>query len=91
MALDNIAVNVTTASTEVLAANAGRAYALLINDSDTVVYLAIGEAAVANSGIRLTATGGSFEMSRAFNNLSGVAVYGIHGGSGNKVICGIEA
>uniref|UniRef100_A0A6M3IKX4 Uncharacterized protein n=1 Tax=viral metagenome TaxID=1070528 RepID=A0A6M3IKX4_9ZZZZ len=91
MAFDNLAVNVTTASTEVLAANAGRAYALLINDSDTVVYLAIGEAAVANSGIRLAATGGSFEMSRACNNLTGNAVYGIHGGSGNKVICGIEA
>lgn len=84
------AYNVTTASSEAVAANARREYLLIQNDSDAVVYLAFGEAAVANKGVRLTASGGSYEMSREFGNLNTFAVNAIHGGSGNKVVCGIE-
>lgn len=84
------AVNVTTASTEVLASNPNRRYAVIINDSSEVMWLAFGEDAVANSGIRLNAGGGSFEMGHAFGNLTQAAVNAIHAGSGNKVCCGVE-
>ncbi len=83
------AVNVTAASTEVLAANEQRHYALIVNDSDTPIYLGIGEAAVLNSGIRLNARGGSYEMCPALGNLNQGAINAIHGGSGNKVCCGV--
>jgi hypothetical protein len=55
-------LDATPASTLALAANRKRAYALFINDSDTVIYLSFGPSAVANSGIRLNANGGSYEM-----------------------------
>lgn len=80
------AVNVTVASGLVLAANADRRYALLINDSDTPIYLALGVAAAVNQGIRLNAAGGSYEMSAPLGNLYTGAVYAIHGGAGNKVL-----
>ena len=80
------AVNVTTGSTQVLAANDNRLYALFVNDSDTTVYLKLGAAAVANQGIRLNANGGTYEMSRELGNLYAGSVYGIHAGSGNKVV-----
>ena len=84
------AVNVTTSSGAVLAANANRKYALLINDSDTTIYMKLGAAAVVNQGIRLNANGGSYEMSTLFGNLYTGAIYGIHGGSGNKAILIVE-
>lgn len=55
-------LDATPASTIVLAANRKRAYALFINDSSIVQYLSFGPSAVANSGIRLNANGGSYEM-----------------------------
>jgi hypothetical protein len=57
-----ITLDSTPASTIVLAANPDRAYALFVNDSDTVMYLSFGPAAVANAGIRLNANGGSYEL-----------------------------
>ena len=80
------AVNVITSSGAVLAANANRKYALLVNDSDTTIYIKLNAAAVVNQGIRLNANGGSYEMSTLFGNLYTGAIYGIHGGSGNKAI-----
>ena len=74
-AFTNAAVSVGTATTVVLAANANRKYALIVNDSDTVVYLAIGAAAVLNSGIRLNAGGGSYEVN--WTNLHALAINGI--------------
>lgn len=81
---------VATASTTVLAANSGRRYALIVNDSDTTVYLKIGAAAVANQGIRLNANGGSYEMGKAFGNLAHGAIYGIHAGTSTKVVTVLE-
>ena len=52
------------ASTEAVAENGSRTYLLIVNDSDTVVYLAIGATAVVGKGIRRNANGGSFEMLR---------------------------
>jgi len=80
------AVNVTTTTGAVLASNANRLYALLVNDSDTVIYIKLGAAAVANQGIRLNADGGSYEMSAMLGNLYTGAINGIHAGTDNKVI-----
>jgi len=86
----HIAVNVTTTSAELLAANPDREYAIFINDSDTVIYLAFGEDAVINSGVRINATGGSYEMARHLGNLNQLVVNAIHAGSGNKKCVGLE-
>lgn len=80
------AVNVN-GSTLALAANDSREYALLVNDSDTVIYLRLGAAAVVNTGIRVNASGGSYEMSAAGGNLYRGAIYANHGGGAvNKVL-----
>lgn len=84
----NGGVNVTVASTLILAANANRLYAVIINDSDTDMWLGIGVAAVAHKGIRLNAEGGAYEI--GWSNLYVGAVYGIHEASGNKVATFME-
>lgn len=56
------AVTVGVASGTALAANSSRVYALFINDSDTTIYLSTSAAAAVNTGIRLNANGGSYEM-----------------------------
>ena len=63
-------LGVTAASQAALAANINRLYAMFINDSDAVIYLKIGAAAVVNEGIRLNANGGSYEMSKKAGNLN---------------------
>jgi hypothetical protein len=77
--------NVTTTSGEALAANTARKYAAFINDSNVTIYLALGTTAVVNQGIRLSAHGGSYEIT-SMNLFTGV-VNAIHGGTGNKVLC----
>lgn len=79
------AVNVTTSSTEVIAAKSNRGFLLIVNDSDTIIYCNVGAAAVLNEGIRINSNGGSFEMSRGSRNIDTRAVNCIHGGTGNKV------
>lgn len=81
----NSGVNVGVASTLVLAANSDRKYASFINDSDENIWLGIGAAAVAHAGKRLNAYGGSYEIN--WTNLYAGAIYGIHEGTGNKVVC----
>ena len=49
-------------SVVVLEANAFRVGATIINDGATVKYLSKGDAAVVNAGIRLNASGGSYEI-----------------------------
>lgn len=71
------APSIGVATTAALAANANRKYALIINDSDTVIYLKIGAAAVLNEGIRLNAQGGSYEMSVGYGNLDTRAINAI--------------
>ncbi len=80
-----VGVNVTVATTPILAANANRKVAVICNDSDTSIYLAIGVAAAANQGIRLNANGGVLVISRTGDIFSTEAVNGIHTGVGNKV------
>jgi hypothetical protein len=57
---ENVSVGSTT--TEVVAANVARKGFVCVNDSDEEIYLGIGESAVMNKGIRLNASGGSFEL-----------------------------
>jgi len=57
-----IATAVGPASTVALAANIQRKYAVLINDSANPIYLNFTGPAVVNTGIRLNAAGGSYEM-----------------------------
>lgn len=55
-------INLTTTQEEILPVNPDRHYVLMVNDSDSVFYLALGTPAVANQGIRLNANGGSYEI-----------------------------
>lgn len=50
------------ASTTGLAGNINRKYALFVNDGSNVMYLNLGNTAVVNTGIRINASGGSYEM-----------------------------
>lgn len=83
--LSHTAVNVTTSSGQVVAANSSRKYLLLVNDSDAVIYIKVGAAAALNQGICLNPSG-SYEMGAGFGNLDTRAVYAIHGSTGNKVL-----
>ena len=56
------AVTVGAVTTLVLAFNGHRTNAVLTNDSDQIIYIARGNAAVMNDGIRLNAAGGSYEI-----------------------------
>ena len=58
----NITVDVTAVSQVAIAENVNRVTCLFVNDSDTTTYLKLGETAVAAEGIRLNASGGSYEI-----------------------------
>ena len=60
-------VTLAVSTTTVLSANQNRQYALIMNDSDTVIYLHLNAPTTTNAlneGIRLNASGGSYEISR---------------------------
>lgn len=79
-------VTVGATDTVVLAENGARTYLLLVNDSDTTIYLGIGATAVVNKGIRLNANGGSFEMLRDVGgNFSHQAVNAISTAAGKNL------
>ncbi len=80
--------DVTITTAVVLAANKFRTCAEFVNDSDQVIYLRLGQAAVLNTGIRLNASGGSYEIN--LSNLWKGPISAIHGGAGNKVLCIME-
>ena len=81
--------SIGTGTTVALAANANRLYALFVNDSDEAIYIKLGVAAVMNQGIRLNASGGSYEMSKQIGNLYVGAVNGICT-SGTKALLVVE-
>src|SRR3990172_2510330 len=58
----NTSVSVGTSSTAVLSANSSRRFAVIVNDSDTAIYLKLGTGAALNSGIRLNASGGALSI-----------------------------
>ncbi len=83
----NRAVNCGVASLPVLAINRNRIGALFCNDSDTVIYLALDNVAAINSGIRLNANGGAYEIN--FTNLYRGPVSAITTAA-NKVLTVVE-
>lgn len=81
-------VTVGNTTTEILAANSGRKYAVLINDSAEEIYVSLGTDAVLNKGIRLNRRGGTFTIS-GFRPYRG-AINGICS-SGGMNMCVMEA
>jgi len=81
------AKTVAAVTTELIAANELRVFASICNDSDEAMYLAFGEDAVMNSGMRINAAGGSYIIND--DNLTLLAVNGICT-SGQKNACVIE-
>ena len=82
-------VNVGVESGMILAANGNRKAAIVVNDSDETIYVALGYAAVVGRGIRLNAAGGSLVIAGGI--YTNQAINGIHGGSGNKRVTVQEA
>ncbi len=81
------AVPVNVSPTAVLAANTARISATIINDSDEVIYLALGPVAAVNAGIRLNPAGGAYEINanNPFNGqVTAICV------SGGKNLCVTE-
>ena len=71
-------VAVGTASIAVMAANPDRKYALLQNDGTVDIYIKLGTAAaVLNTGVRVLANGGTYEMTRGAASVWNGAVQGI--------------
>jgi hypothetical protein len=58
-------VHVTSAGQTVLAANPNRICAVLVNDSDTNIYIKLGTSPALSTGILLNAYGGSFTITAA--------------------------
>lgn len=77
---------VTTSSSQILATSTSRVYAAIVNDGANPVYISLaGSPAIAGSGIRLNALGGSYEIN--FSNLviSGITAIST-GGSSNVTV-----
>jgi len=55
-------VSCGTSSAVVLNPNETRRFANLVNDSSAIIYLRLGQTAGTNKGIRLNASGGSFQI-----------------------------
>jgi hypothetical protein len=80
----NTAVSVGSSSTTVLALNASRKLAMIINDSDEVIYLKYASGATSNSGIRLNANGGTLIENHYTGIITGICA------SGSKVVTVVE-
>jgi len=81
----HISVDVGATTTVIIAANPERKWLLLVNDSDTPIWVNLGAPAVAHEGIRINANGGNLELSAAQDCLYLGAVDGIHEAAGDKV------
>ncbi len=58
----DLKLTLSVTSQKVLPKNPARAYALLVNDGTDIIYLGMGISAVDGRGIRLNASGGSYEI-----------------------------
>jgi len=79
----NFSVTVGSTSTLIRAAEAGRKLLVLVNDSDVVLFLSLGSAAVMNQGIRLNANGGNIVLE---NPIFTGNVYGICAAGGKNLV-----
>ena len=76
----------TSSGIAVMSTSVGRQYGLIINDSDTKIYIALATAANVLSGIALYPNGGAYEWGEAFGNKWNGAVWAIHGSTGTKTL-----
>jgi len=76
--------SLTATQEKILDNNPARRYCLLVNDSDSVAYIKLGVPAVANEGIRLNASGGSFEINAT--NLWAGEIYAVSTGASKKLM-----
>lgn len=84
----NTGITVGTSSTSILAVNTSRKTATFVNDSDTTIYLFLSDDAPGTGqGIRLNASGGSYEIN--VTNLYNGAITAICASS-NKNLCVTE-
>jgi len=60
----DLKLTLSTTQQQVLPGNPLRSYALLVNDSTSIIYLGMGIPAIISRGIRLNAGGGSYEINR---------------------------
>lgn len=58
----DLKLTLSTTQGEVLGPNPARTYSLLINNGTDIIYLGMGIPAVSGRGIRLNASGGSYEI-----------------------------
>lgn len=82
----NTKVAVGSSSTSVLVANTDRRFAILVNDSNEDIYIALGATAILNQGIRLNAAGGSLEINST-NLYTGAITAICASGSKNLTVC----
>ena len=80
------APTIGTTTTLVLAANANRLYALLVNVSDEAIYLGLGTDAIQGEGLPLLTKGSHYEMSGKFDNLYIGVINGICASGGKKLL-----
>lgn len=79
-------ITVTNTGQQLLSASSGRVYAVFVNDGSVPVYLALnGARAVANTGIRLNAAGGSYEINLS-NQYIGIVTAITASGTANVTI-----
>tara|TARA_R110000751_G_scaffold2435_3_gene12751 strand:+ start:9725 stop:10117 length:393 start_codon:yes stop_codon:yes gene_type:complete len=79
----NFAVTVGSTSSIIRGTDADRKLLVLVNDSDSVLFLSLGSAAVMNTGIRLNANGGSIVLE---NPIFTGPVYGICALGGKRIV-----
>lgn len=80
-------VTIGATSTQIVAANSGRRWLSIVNDSNSDMYISLGEAAVMNKGILLVPSGTIvIEGDAPFKG----AIYGICS-AGGKNACACEA
>lgn len=87
----SLAFSVLAISSIVLLANSFRKEATFTNDSDTVIYLAKGDIATVNAGIRLNASGGKCIIEPDSTGRIYIGpVAAIAAAAGGKVLCMTE-
>lgn len=79
-------VTVGTTNTSVVASNYDRNYLLLVNDGTEAIYISFGANAALNTGIRLNAEGGNYEMGRGYGNIFQGAINAICTSGGMKLL-----
>ncbi|MGD6898602.1 hypothetical protein [Bacillus infantis] len=82
----HIAFSAESSSKRLVGRNQARRYLMIVNDSDTAIYLSLGKSAALNSGIRVNAQGGSYELTEQAGNLYKGEIHVIHGGTGSKTV-----